>query len=302
MILFLFGCTRKTQVGICFRDTNAGVTTQLMHRLTGALKDQGYQVTAVGAANDQVTQNNHISRFLDNRYDLLIIEPVITAEAQAIAQRAAQANVPVIFLNYEPDTSVLNSWDKLCYIGCDLSQPGEVQSRMVEALSDGGDANGDGSVGYLVISGPENHIDAKLWQDTCCSIPQAQCLRIEHGDWTRESGEQLTSRCLWQHEDQLDVIFCMNEEMSLGALEAIQAAEKTVGQDIYLVSIGGAWQVLASVAEADITGTVCPDISALTQTVTTTTIRLLSGRSVEKRMLLDYVSVTAENVTSFMQG
>jgi len=95
MILFLFGCTRKTQVGICFRDTNAGVTTQLMHRLTGALKDQGYQVTAVGAANDQVTQNNHISRFLDNRYDLLIIEPVITAEAQAIAQRAAQANVPV---------------------------------------------------------------------------------------------------------------------------------------------------------------------------------------------------------------
>lgn len=300
MILLLFGCTKRTQIGICFRDTNAGITMQLMHQLTEELKNQGYQVTAVGAANDQAEQTGQINHFLEENYDLLIVEPVMTAEAYAIVQQAQQKRVPVIFLNYEPDASVINSWEKLCYIGCDLSQPGSVQNELVGTLPDGGDVNGDGTVSYLVISGPENHMDTQTWERTCCRVPHAICLDIAHGDWSRESGETIAARYLGKYEETLDVIFCLDDEMALGALEAIQEAEKTVGEDVYLLSIGGQWQVLASVAQKEITGTVCPDITALTETTGDTVSKLLSGKTVEKWTLLDYVSVTAENAENFM--
>ena len=114
VILLLFiGCTSRTQVGICLRDTNEGITLPLMQRLTAELKDHGYQVTAVGAVNDQAEQTEQIHHFLDEKYDLLIVEPVITAEAYTVVQQAREANVPVIFLNYEPDPALLNSWEKL---------------------------------------------------------------------------------------------------------------------------------------------------------------------------------------------
>ena len=300
MILLLLGCTRKTKIGISVRDTNDGVTTQLMRQLTEELKNQGYQVTAVGSTNDQAVQTGQIHRFLEEKYDLLIVEPVMTAESYAIVQQAKAENVPVIFLNYEPDPSVLNSWEKLCYIGCDPSQPGVVQTNLLKSLPDGGDANHDGTVSYLVISGPEDHRDAQLWEESCCAASQGQCLGIEHGDWSLDSGETITARCLMKYKEGLDVILCMNDELALGALEALQAAEKIVGEDVYLLSIGGQWQALASVAQEDMTCTVCPDITALVQATVQSANRLLIGIPVEKWTLLDYVCVTSANVENFL--
>lgn len=297
MIFLLAGCGRQKKIGVCFRDTDAGVTPQLMHLLADALKQEDYQVTAVGAGNDQAKQYNQISSFLEREYDLLIVEPVMTAEAQAVVNAAKLWDVPVIFLNHEPEEQVLLSWEKLCYIGCDPAQPGELQNDLAAALPECGDVNADGITACLVISGPEGHMDADLWAECCTRLKNAQCLEVAHGDWSIQSGRKIAGRWLNRRTDTPEIIFCMDDLMALGALEAVKEAESTA----YVIGVGGQWQVLTQIAEGTMAGTVCPDVTALSETTVQTAVELLSGETVEKRTILDFATVTKENVQTFLQ-
>ena len=62
-------------------------------------------------------------------------------------------------------------------------------------------------------------------------------LLLQRGDWDQAKGQQIVQDALTQYGDDVEVVFCNNDAMALGALQAIQAAGRTVGKDIYLVGV-----------------------------------------------------------------
>lgn len=290
ILITVTGCSRRYRVGVCLRCGESDATVQLENILMEQFGTAEYQVRIRDAAKDQAKQNVQIAYLLEKDYDLLIIEPVMTAAAEEVITQAKLADVPVIFVNHEPEATALERWEKAYYIGSDLTQPGRLQTELVSQLPDGGDRNGDGSVACTVIAGPKDHVDAMRWTRDCGD----GFLRLgtDYGDWSRDSGRIRCRRQLSQFGDSIEVIFCNSDELTLGALEALQSAE----EDVYLIGIGGDAQMLERVREGVVTGTVCPNKEEIADCITKTAAAVLRGEDAPKTQYLDFLIITKDTV------
>ena len=91
--------------------------------------------------------------------------------------------------------------------------------------------------------------------------------------------------------------------MALGALEAIKAANRTVGKDIYLVGVDALDAALDAVSAGEMTGTVLNDANSQAAKAVEVMEALLGGKTYtadEQQIYVDYVKVTKDNVADFM--
>lgn len=302
LLLLLGGCENRQQVGICYRDCDDGLTAQYRQELEQALRNAGYAVTVMDAGNDQSKQDRQVAELIDKKTDLLILDPVMISALDNAVQQAWEARVPVVFVNREPDGTVLESWGKLCYVGYDTAQPGYVQGQM--GLE--GDLNGDGILSYAVIAGPEDHLDAQLRSDGCVqalkqSGVQTELLALEYGQWTRADAQRRCARLLATYGKDIEVIFCNSDELALGAMDAIRDGGRTVGQNIYLYGIDGNRQALFLIRSGDLSGTVSVDIPGQVEQVLSAARKLLMGLAPEKVCYIDHVAIDASNVEEFIE-
>ena len=71
-----------------------------------------------------------------------------------------------------------------------------------------------------------------------------------------DKGQEITANALSQYGDKIDVVFCNNDAMALGALQAIEAAGRKVNEDIYLVGVDALTEAVQNVIDGKQTGTV----------------------------------------------
>lgn len=99
---------------------------------------------------------------------------------------------------------------------------------------------------------------------------------------------------LAQYGDQIDVIFCNNDGMALGALEAIEAAGRTVGEDIYLVGVDALDEVVELVKEGRFTGTILNDHAGQARAAVDAAILAAAGEPFDKYYIVDYVKIVGD--------
>lgn len=301
VLLLLTGCDRSQHVGICFRDCDDVLTAQYRQSLEAVLTDAGYTVTVMDAGNDQSRQDRQVAELIEKKTDILILEPVMTSALDSVVEQAREGDVPVVLVNRQPEDAVLESWDRLCFVGYDAAQPGLLQGQLVEALPQKGDLNGDGVLAYAVIAGPEDHLDARLRTQSCTqALPQDQCLAVEYGDWTREDARRRCAKLLAEYGKDIEVIFCNSDELALGAMDAIADGGRTVGENVYLYGIDGQRQALFLIRSGDLTGTVSLDVSAQIENVVSAVQDLLRGDIPQKVSYVNHIAVDANNVEDYI--
>ncbi len=254
--------------------------TTYRKNLEDSLKAKGYDVTIVDGNNDQAKQTEQINTFISQGVDALIINPVMTTAADAIVNQVKAAGIPTVFINREPTAEIMQLWDKIAYVGCDAAQSGMIQ--------------GD----------PEN-IDAQLrTQYSVKALTDAGMevkeLDLQRGDWDQNKGQEICQNDLTKYGAEVEVVFCNNDAMALGSLQAIEAANRVVGQDIYLVGVDALSDALTQVKAGKMTGTVLNDAASQAAKAIEVMEMLLNGQAVEKQYYVDYVKVTQTNVDEFM--
>lgn len=296
-------------VGICIYKFDDNFMTVYREALQKMLEDKGYSVTVQDGNNDQAKQNEQINTYISQGVDALIINPVMTSAASTIINTVKGANIPTVLINREPSKEDLALWDKLAYVGCDAAQSGTYQGEIINETSTKGDINGDGTVSYLMIQGDPENIDAQLRTEFSVKGVEATGMKVEQldmqrGDWDQIKGQEITATALTQFGDKLEVVFANNDGMALGALQAIQAAGRTVGKDIYLVGVDALPDALDKVKEGTMTGTVLNDHMAQAELAVKTMEELLSGATytgADQVKYANYVKVTQANVAEFMK-
>ena len=267
-------------MGICFRQNGDPQTRLVEEEMEKTLESAGYRLVNCYAAMDQSRQHGQIRKLLQNRVDYLVIEPVMAAETETIARTASAAETPLIFLETPPNEDLLQKWDSVCYVSARRESAGEVQRQLI----------GEGileSAGCLVISGPEDFLDGKSWaEDSCRGF---SFVKVECGDWSRDSGRKLAGRALGMYGKELNVIFCHNPQMALGALEAAKGYDRHVGEDLQIVALGLDWSLLEAIESGQITGTVCTDPAALVEGVR----QCLAGENPERIVWTEFMKKTA---------
>ena len=271
------------------------------------LEGKGYTVTFMDGKNDQAEQNNQINNFIAQGVDALIINPVMTSAADQIIATVKDAGVPTVLINREPTAEQMAAYDKLVYVGCDARQSGTMQGELILDTPNKGDINGDGKVSYIMIQGDPENIDAQYRTEFSVKAltdagMEVEELDLQRGDWDRNKGQEIAQNDLAKFGEDIEVIFCNNDDMAIGALQAIQAAGRTVNEDIYLVGVDALDAALNEVASGNMTGTVLNDAQGQAEGAVAAMEELLGGKTYaegEQSIYVDYVKVTPDNVADF---
>ncbi|MCI9294002.1 MAG: substrate-binding domain-containing protein, partial [Lawsonibacter sp.] len=295
-------------IGVCIYKFDDAFMTTYRNALQEILEGKGYKVTVVDGNNDQAKQNEQINTFITQGVDALIINPCMTSAADQIIKTVKEANVPTVLINREPTADQMSAYDKLVYVGCDAAQSGTFQGELILETTNKGDINGDGKVSYIMIQGDPENIDAKLRTEysvkalTDAGI-QVEELDLQRGDWDRNRGQEIAQNDLAKFGDQIEVVFCNNDDMAIGALQAIQAAGRKVNEDIYLVGVDALDAALNEVMNGNMTGTVLNDaVGQATEAVNQMEL-LLNGTTYgagEQSVYVPYVKVTPDNAKDFV--
>ena len=296
-------------IGVCIYKFDDAFMTTYRNALQEILEGKGYKVTVVDGNNDQAKQNEQINTFITQKVDALIINPVMTSAADQIISTVKDAGIPTVLINREPTAEQMAAYDKLVYVGCDAAQSGTFQGELILETANQGDINGDGKISYIMIQGDPENIDAQLRTEYSVKALQeagkeVEQLNLTRGDWDRNRGQEIAANDLAQFGDKIEVIFCNNDDMAIGALQAIQAAGRKVNEDIYLVGVDALDAALNEVMNGNMTGTVLNDaVGQATEAVNQMEL-LLSGTtyaSGEQSVYVPYVKVTPDNAKDFVK-
>lgn len=263
-----------------------------------------YDVTIVDGKNDMAEQTNQINNFITQGMDVIILNLVQTSSADAVIKSIVDAGIPLVLINREPlgdngDESYAGILDNatVCYVGADARQSGTYQGEIIAELADHGDINGDGKVSYIMIEGDPENIDAQYRTEFSVKALvdagiEVECLDDQIGNWAQAKGQEITANDLAQYGDQIEVVFCNNDAMALGAAAAITAAGRTVGKDIYLVGVDALDECVEMVQNGQMTGTVLNDHIGQSHAAVDVAVAALNGEPMDNYYWVDYVKVT----------
>ena len=207
----------SANIGVCIYQFADNFMTLYRSDLEEYLKDMGYSVTIMDGKNDQNTQTEQINTFLQQGVDVLIINPVQTTSAQTIVDTVKPSETPIVFINREPDKSVLDSYaDKCCYVGADARQSGTFQGEMIVDLGlDTVDLNGDGKIQYVMVEGDPENVDAQYRTEYSVKALtdaglEVECLSDQVGNWQQDQAQQIVANALGQYGDKVEVMHMYN--------------------------------------------------------------------------------------------
>ena len=305
----------SAKVGVCIYQFSDNFMTLFRNELQSYLEAQGFSagnITIVDGANDQATQTNQIQNFITEGVDVLIINPVNSSSAATITDLVVDAGIPLVYINREPDADEEQRWSdnnwNVTYVGCDARQSGTYQGEIISDLGiDAIDFNGNGKVDYIMIEGDPENVDAQYRTEFSVKALtdaglEVNCLDDEVGNWDQATAQQLVANALSQYGNDVEVVFCNNDAMALGALQSIQAAGRTVGTDIYLVGVDALSEALENVIAGTMTGTVFNDHFAQSHGAADAAINYVTGKDNEHYIGCDYVKVTSDNAQSVLDS
>ena len=267
-----------------------------------------YDVKFVDGKNDMAEQTNQIDGFISEGMDVIILNLVQTSSADALIDKVVAAGIPLVLINREPLAydkdgntldeayeGILNN-PTVCYVGADARQSGTFQGEMVAELENHGDINGDGKISYIMIEGDPENIDAQY--RTQFSIKaltdkgyEVECLDDQVGNWDQTKGQELCANALTKYGDKIEVVFCNNDAMALGAATAITTADRKVGTDIYLLGVDALEEAVELVKSGEMTGTVLNDHIGQSHKAVDVAVMLLNGEKIDNYYWVDYVKV-----------
>ena len=214
------------------------------------------------AKGSQNTQNDQVERFISLGCDVMCINPVDRTAASVIIDKAMAADIPVVFFNRQPVEEDMDRWDQLYYVEAAAKESAVLQGSIVvdhykenpESL----DLNGDGVVSYVLLEGESSHQDALIRTEWSVQTLKDGGMPIEKltggiANWERSQASALMEQWLEKYPGQIELILCNNDDMALGAIDAMERAGIT---GISVVGIDGTTPGLEAVESGKMMGTV----------------------------------------------
>ncbi|MGT2910204.1 galactose ABC transporter substrate-binding protein [Streptococcus cameli] len=295
------------QVGVAIYQFNDNFMTLYREELESYFKQLSeetgntYKLDIQDGKQDQATQTEQINNFIAQGKDVILANLVDPTAAGSVISSAQAAEIPVVFINREPEVADLELWPgKTTYVGADATQSGTFQGEIIAATESKGDINGDGTLHYITLFGDPANVDAQ--QRTTYSVKAIEDAGIKNAalaepylaNWDTAKGQEMTASALEQFGTKLDVVFSNNDGMAVGAVTAIQAAGRKVGKDILVVGVDAIPDAMELLAKGDLTGTVLNDHFNQSHTAADVAVELINGKDVESYYWVDYVKVISE--------
>jgi len=215
---------------------------------TQSMKDEaakrGIMLKFSDGEGKQENQIAAVRNFIAQGVDVIVIAPVVEAGWDPVLREAKAAHIPVI----DSDRQMVVSDPSLyaCFIGSDFTTEGKMVGDWLAAHT-----NGKGRI--LEIQGTPGSAPAidrhKAFVDAIAQYPGLTIIDSQSGDFRRTNGKEVMEAFLKKYGHNFDIVYAHNDDMALGAIQAIEEAGLKPGKDVMVVSIDGLKEAVQAVAD-----------------------------------------------------
>ncbi|MDR6173425.1 ABC-type sugar transport system substrate-binding protein [Nocardioides zeae] len=257
-------------------------------------EEAGIDLKFTDAQQKQENQIKAIRSYIQQDVDVISFSPVVETGWDAVLQEAKRAGIPVILTDRAVDTEDESLY--VSFLGSDFVAEGEKAGQWLVDNAGDMDVDGDGDINVVELQGTTGAapaIDRKEgFESVIESDPTISIGASQTGDFTRDGGKQVMEAFL-QSEDGIDVVYAHNDDMGLGAIEAIEAAGLVPGEDIKIITIDAVKDGMTALADGKINYIVeCnpllgPQLMDLAQ-------KVIDGEEVPRRVVTEETTFTQE--------
>jgi simple sugar transport system substrate-binding protein len=186
------------------------------------------------AQQKQENQIEAVRKFIVQKVDVIGISPIVETGWEEVFQEAKDAGIPIILVDRRADVS---EDLYVSYLGSDFLEEGRNAARAMAEMVDG-KANIVELVG-TIGSAPANDRYTGF-REVINDYPGMRIIDSKSGDFTRARGREVMAEFLTKHGDQITAVYAHNDDMALGAIQAIEEYGLKPGVDIKIVSVDAA--------------------------------------------------------------
>ncbi|WP_210418482.1 ABC transporter substrate-binding protein [Agromyces intestinalis] len=277
-------------VGFAQVGAESGWRTANTKDIQAAFEDAGIELKFSDAQQKQENQIKAIRSYIQQGVDYIAFSPVVETGWDAVLNEAKAAGIPVVLTDRAVDSKDTSLY--VSFLGSDFIEEGKKAGQWV--LDEYADATEPVNIVQLEgTTGAAPAIDrAEGFADVIAENENLKVIASQTGDFTRAGGKQVMEAMLKANPD-IDLVYAHNDDMGLGAIEAIEAAGLVPGQDIKIVTVDAVHDGMQALADGKINFIVeCSPLlgKQLVDIITT----LNDGGTVEPRIITEETTFTQE--------
>lgn len=274
------------KIGITLYSLKNEFTVRLANAAEAKAKEMGVELKAYDGNYDPSTQISQVETMISDGCKGIILNPQDAEACAPCVDKAVEAGIPIVGVNTRVKSDKLTS-----YVGSKDVTAGEKEMQKIVDL-----LGGKGNI--VIIEGPMGQSAQIERREGIKNIldknPDIKVLAEKTANWSRS--EAMTVMETWlQAFDQIDAIVGENDEMALGAREAVKAS----GKNIPAIGVDGITDALNAVESDDLVASIFQDGAGQGSKAVEVLVNAIKGETVEKNYWIDFEEVNKDNVAEF---
>lgn len=239
--------------------------------------------------NDAAMQLAQVETMISNGVDAIILNPQDADACVAAVEAAVAAGIPIIGVNTMVNTDLLTS-----YIGSeDVGAGEEIMQYMIDYM-------GRDDFNIVVLEGPMGQsAQLQRWEgitNVLSRHPNITILDYNTANWSRGEAMALMETWITTYGSRIDAVVAENDEMALGARQAIVAA----GMDIPCIGIDGITDAVTAVGNGNMIASDFQNAEGQITGALEAAVRVINGETVEKEIWIPFEMITPDNYQEYV--
>ncbi|MDQ7774891.1 MAG: substrate-binding domain-containing protein [Paracoccus aminovorans] len=295
------GAAGAGTIGVSMQSFDNNFQTLLREGLQSHAAELGdVQLQVEDAQTDVAKQLNQVNNFIASGVDAIIVTLADTSAAPGITAAADQAGIPLVYLNLEP-ANIASLPESQAYVGSREAESGQLGAKAACALLKAA-GKADSGQAYILMGDLAHEATRQRTQSVKDTLAAGDCKGVAIADeqpalWQRTNALDLTTNWITSGRP-IDAIFANNDEMAIGAIQALKASGADMGQ-VVVVGIDATQDGLSAMQAGDLDVTVFQNAAGQAKSALDTALALAQGKPVEHQVMVPFELVTPQNMAGF---